>query len=265
VLTSPQNPRLKAVAALRRHRARDREGRILIDGHRALALALEAGVAVETVLHCPDRDGPGARAAVADAARRGVAVEPVAGAAFARIAYGARPDSVVAVARRPGAGLTALEGRGGTPLLLVLAGLEKPGNLGALLRTADAAGAHGVLVCGPGCDPFGPNVVRASRGTVFTVPVAEADTEAALAWLRARGVALVAAVPDADTAYTDAPLSGPVAIVLGAEDRGLPPVWREAADVAVRVPMHGRADSLNVSVTGALLLYEALRRRAAAD
>jgi TrmH family RNA methyltransferase len=258
VLTSPANPRLKAVAALRKRRGRA-DGQILIDGARALGLALEAGVGVEAVYHCPDLDPPETAGLLAEATAKGAEVLAVARAAFGRIAYGAAPDSVVAVARRPAAGLDGLPSD--PTLVLVVVGLEKPGNLGALFRTADAAGADAVIVADGKADPFGPNAVRASRGTVFTTPLAEADGEAAAAWLHARGLTAVAALPEAETPHTAADLSGPVAIVLGEEHAGLPAFWRQAAGVAVRVPMRGRADSLNVAVTGALLLFEAVRQR----
>jgi TrmH family RNA methyltransferase len=224
-ITSPRNPRLKAAAALRKRRGRDAGGRILIDGARALGLALDAGVAVETVFHCPDRDGADAAAVVARAAQGGVAVEAVGAAAFGRLAYGDAPDSVVAVAVRPAMGLERIPAVPAA-LLLVVVGIEKPGNLGALLRAADGAGADGVIACDGTADPFGPNAVRASRGTVFTVPLAEAGTADALAWLKARGVRVVAALPDAAEVYTDADLTGPVAVVLGEEHAGLPAPWR---------------------------------------
>jgi len=137
---------------------------------------------------------------------------------------------------------------------------EKPGNLGAILRTADAAGVDGVIVCG-GVDVYNPNVVRASLGTLFTVPVAEATPEAAIAWLRQRGIRLVATTPDAVTPYTAVDLTGPVAIVMGSEAEGLSAQWLAAADVRVVIPMFGQADSLNLATATALLLYEVVRQR----
>jgi TrmH family RNA methyltransferase len=262
-IASPANPRLKAVLALRRRRGRTRTGSILIDGHRALGLALDAGVTVEAVYHCPERDTPEAKAVLKRAAASAVTLVPVTGNAFQKVAFGDAPDSVVAVAERPRADLERLR-LPGDALVAVAVGIEKPGNLGALVRTADGAGAHAVL-CVDGADPFGPNAVRASRGTVFSVPLAEAGSDAALAWLEARGLHLVATLPDADFVYTEVPLAGPVAVVLGEEHAGLPDAWRRAADAAVRVPLMGEADSLNVAVTGALLLYEALRQRRASD
>ncbi len=262
-IASPANPRLKAVLALRRKRARTRTGQILIDGHRALGLALAAGVHVEAVFHCPERDTAEAKAVLKQAEKAGIAPVPVAGSAFQKIAFGDAPDSVVAVAERPMASLDALR-LPENALVAVAVGLEKPGNLGALVRAADGAGADAVL-CVEGADPFGPNAVRASRGTVFSMPLAEAGSDAALAWLEARGLHVLATLPDAEFVYTDVPLTGPVAVVLGEEHAGLPEPWRRAADAGVRVPLMGEADSLNVAVTGALLLYEARRQRAAAS
>ena len=145
--------------------------------------------------------------------------------------------------------------------MLVCEGVEKPGNLGAILRTADAAGVAAVIAADPVTDWGNPNVVRASKGTVFSVPVASAPSAEVLAWIAARSLTLVAAAPDGDLALTGADLSGPTAIVVGSEARGLPPAWLERADVRVRIPMFGRADSLNVSISAAIIVYEAVRQR----
>ena len=153
--------------------------------------------------------------------------------------------------------------------------MEKPGNLGAILRTADAAGVAAVVAADPGTDWGNPNVVRASKGTVFSVPVASAPSAEVLAWIAGwgregqsagageaeRSLSLVAATPDGGTLLTDADLSGPTAIVVGSEARGLPAAWLDRADVRVRIPMFGRADSLNVATSAAILLYEAVRQR----
>src|SRR5690606_8869888 len=146
--------------------------------------------------------------------------------------------------------------------LLVLESVEKPGNLGAVLRTADGAGVDGVIVADPRTDPWNPNTVRASMGTLFSIPLAVTDTAAARAWLTEHGIRLVAAVLGAPTRYTEADLRGPVAIVLGSEAHGLSDAWRGDDVTAVHIPMLGIADSLNVSATAAVLAYEALRARA---
>jgi len=147
--------------------------------------------------------------------------------------------------------------------VLICEGVEKPGNLGAILRTADAAGVAAVIAADPVTDWGNPNVVRASKGTVFSVPVASAPTAEVLAWTAERSLTVVAATPDGDALLTEADLSGPAAIVVGSEARGLPPVWLEHASARVRIPMFGRADSLNVATSAAILLYEAVRQRLA--
>ncbi|MBI5136511.1 MAG: RNA methyltransferase [Nitrospirae bacterium] len=256
-MSSAANPAIKAVARLRKKRG----GQLLIDGARALSLALAGGVRVEDVFL--SEAATLAEQAAARAARAaGARLTPVAAAIFDRIAYGNAPDGIVAVAEAPDCSLERLTVPD-APLILVLAGLEKPGNLGALLRTADAVGVDAVIVAEPASDPLSPNVVRASRGTLFTVPVAVADAASAIAWLEIRHIPIAAAVPDAATLYTRAPLGGAVAIALGAEHAGLPPVWKAAASLSVTIPMRGRADSLNVATSGAVLLYEALRQRGA--
>ncbi len=144
---------------------------------------------------------------------------------------------------------------------MVIEGVEKPGNLGAILRTADAAGVDGLIVCAGATDLHNPNVIRASLGTLFTVPIAEATTNDAIAWLHANKIQIIAAAPDATERYTKVDLTHPVAIVMGSEAHGLGTAWRAAADRLVSIPMHGRADSLNLATATALLLYEVRRQR----
>lgn len=184
------------------------------------------------------------------------ASEPV----FSKISYRENPDGVLAVGPRVGKTLDELE-LPDNPLVLVAEGLEKPGNLGALLRTADGAGADGVIVCDPATDLNNPNVIRASIGTLFYLPVAEASSEEAIRFLKEKGIRILSAVPDADAVYTDCDLTGPLAIVVGTEDQGLSNRWKNEADLRVTIPMFGKNDSLNVSVSAAVLLYEAVRQR----
>lgn len=262
MITSSQNPALKSAARLRKRRERARTGQIVIDGQRAVALAVAAGVNITTVWSCPQTANANDLHVANLAKKAGATVVEASPAAFAKLAYGDTPDALVAVAARPETGLERLSPKN-TPLLVVAERVEKPGNLGAILRTADAVGADGLIVVDSGCDPFGPNVVRASRGAIFSVPVAEAGSDDAAQWLKKHGIAIVAATPEATTNYTAAPLSGPCAIVLGAEHAGLSAHWKDAATHTVRLPMHGAVDSLNVSATCAVLLYEALRQRQA--
>ena len=149
----------------------------------------------------------------------------------------------------------------GAPLIMVLEGVEKPGNLGAVLRSADAAGADAVIVCDPLTDLWNPNLIRASIGAVFTVPTVCCSSAEAIAWLKARGIRILTAQLQDSSVYYDADMTGPTAIVMGTEATGLTDPWRQAADAHVLIPMLGRLDSLNVSVSAAILLYEAVRQR----
>jgi TrmH family RNA methyltransferase len=260
-ISSPSNPRVRAAAALRDRRERDRTGRILIDGARELLRALEAGVELETLFFtdtlCRSADCRALLERVGPADRRRV---PVTETAFAKLAFGDRAEGVVGVAVRPKTDFSAFEPPA-DPLLVVVEGVEKPGNFGAVLRSADGAGVDGLIAADPRTDLFNPNAIRASLGTIFSVPVATAGSEATLTWLRARGIRVVVARVDGSELYTETDLTGPVAIVLGSEARGLTAAWTGPDIVAVRLPMLGSADSLNVSAAAAVLLYEARRQR----
>ena len=180
--------------------------------------------------------------------------------AFAKLAYGDRLDGIVSVAETPLHRLTDLQ-LPSNPLIGVIEGVEKPGNLGAVLRTADGAGLSAIIVAEPGTDLLNPNVIRASLGTIFAVPVAVASTGEVLTWLREQQIVIVAARVQGSVDYTKADYRGPTAIALGSEARGLSDAWAELATASVHIPMLGVADSLNVSATAAILFYEARRQR----
>ena len=266
VITSPANPRLKGLVALRRRRTRDLERRTLIEGYEELQLSLEAGVVPRSLFYCPALMG---REALADdlvgrAAALGTEVVEVSRAAFEKAAYREGPDGFLAVVdsgplHRTCADLS--DDLPEAPLVLVCQGVEKPGNLGAMLRTADAAGVDAVIAADPVTDWGNPNTVRASKGTVFSVPVASDSTEVTLGWLASHHIPLLAATPDTDTRHTDVDLTGPVAIAVGTEKEGLTEELMAAAAHRVRIPMVGRANSLNVATSAAILLYEAVRQR----
>lgn len=262
-VSSPANPRIRAAAALRDRRAREEAGLTLVDGVRELARALAGGAAPVEVFADPERlDEAGL--GVVDAARcAGGLVRQTAGRALDRLAYGDRSDGIVATVRIPELSLASLA-LPREPLVVVLEAVEKPGNLGAVLRSADGAGADALVLADPRTDPFNPNAVRASLGAVFAVPLAAGSSEEVRADLARRGVSLVTARVDAETLYTDADLTGPLAIVLGSEAGGLTDAWPSPPARAVRLPMLGVGDSLNVSVAAAVLLYEARRQRDAA-
>jgi TrmH family RNA methyltransferase len=282
LITSAANPRLKGVIALRRRRLRDELGLTVVEGTEELSLAVSAGVTPATVYWCPELfTDPGPPRLLLNAARaEHVETVQLSRAVFERVAYREGPDGILAVVPTPGRALptawpptartawppTATGPAAGTtgpayPLVLLAQGVEKPGNLGAMLRTADAAGVDLVVAADPVTDWGNPNVVRASKGTVFSVPCAAASTTEALAWLAAQGVALVATTPDTELDYADVDYHGPVAIAVGAEKHGLTSEVLDAATYLVRIPMAGRADSLNVSVSAAVVLYEAVRQR----
>lgn len=259
MITSRHNPRLKQAARLRNSRDRRESGRLLIDGARETLRALQAGVApVEAFV---DEAATGARTeeALAELDRRKVPCERVASDAFAKLAYGDRADGVVLVAEAPPRGLEDLS-LPEAPLCVVVEGVEKPGNLGAILRTADGAGVDAVLVADPRVDLWNPNVIRASVGAVFRPGVAVATAKAVRAWLWERGVPVYVTRPEAVTPYHAADFTSAAAIVLGSEADGLRPEWDDHA-TAIALPMLGVADSLNVSAAAAVLLYEARRQR----
>jgi TrmH family RNA methyltransferase len=260
-LTSVANPRIKAAVALRDRRARDRAGLTLVDGARELRRALEAGAEVVEAFVCESLlAGDDARAALDLLRAKAIPVQATSEQVFARLAFGERAEGLLAVVRIPP---TALDGiaLGPDPLVVVIEGLEKPGNVGAVLRSADGAGVDAVVAAAPRTDLFNPNVIRASAGTAFTVPLGAAATPEVLAWLRRMGLRIVAARVDAARSYSDVDLTGPLAVVLGAEVDGVTDAWTGADIEAVRLPMLGVADSLNVSVSAAILVYEARRQR----
>jgi TrmH family RNA methyltransferase len=263
-ITSPANPRVKHLVALRHRRARDRAGVTLVEGFEELGLALAAGARPVSLYVCPDLAGPGAAPMIDRVRDLGAEVILVSRAVFGKIAYRESPDGWLAVLPAVQTSLTSLP-TGANPLVLICEGVEKPGNLGAILRTADAAGVTAVIAADPVTDWANPNVVRASKGTVFSVPVASASTAEVFAWLAEHALALVTAAPDGDVLLTDADLSGPTAIAVGSEARGLPAAWLERADTRLRIPMVGQADSLNVSTSAAILVYEAVRQRTRAQ
>lgn len=267
-IDSPANPRVRDALRLRERRERASSGLTLVDGGREALRAIEAGVGVETAFVCPELISTSEARRVTERlgegswpSRPSIDVVEVSERAFARLAYGDRADGVVLVVRVPRTGLGDVE-LAGEPLVVVTEDVEKPGNVGAILRSADAVGASAVIAVG-GTDLFNPNVIRASVGTVFSVPVAAATPSEVVAWLRRRGLRIVASRVDADRLHVDADLRGPVAVVLGSEAEGLSEAWRGLDVEGVRLPMAGVADSLNVSVAAAVLLYEAWRQRRA--
>jgi RNA methyltransferase, TrmH family len=253
-ITSIQNPRVKQIVKLRDDRKqRHREGLMLVEGYDEISLALEAGNLPRTILHAPDLN----RRQMRDTGAETLTVStPV----FEKMSQRENPDGWLAVFPIPHVSIEDLD-LGTSPLLIVAEAIEKPGNLGAILRTADAAGVDAVLVCDPRVDAYSPNVVRASRGTIFTVPVIETKSSQALEYLQRLGIQILAATPSAQMEYTRLDLRGPIAVAVGTEDQGLSTLWMERADRLVKIPMLGKVNSLNVSIATALIVYEVMRQR----
>lgn len=253
-ITSLQNPQVKRLVRLRQRREREQDGVILIEGARELARAVAAGVALRDVYVCPALFSPEAQALAFL-----VGATELSRPAFEKVSGRENPDGVLALATTPTPELSV---SGEQAVILVLHGLEKPGNLGAILRSADAAGVDGVIVLGRGADPYSPNVIRASQGSVFNLPVVTLDEVQAVEWLGVHGFTTVACTPDAPRLYWDARLTGRLALLLGTEHQGLPPHWRDTGH-SVSIPMHASrgADSLNVATAAALVLFEVARQR----
>ena len=261
-ITSLHNPRIKDVLRLQEKSAeRRRQGLTLVEGYRELTHAQAAGWAVALLLVCEELAGPAVAQALLPPASRPYDYLPVSAAVFAKLAVRERSDGVLAVLRTPRRTLPdlALPPR---PLVIVLEAVEKPGNLGAILRTADAAPAHAVLVGDPRTDLYNPNVIRASLGGIFTVPTVAAPMPDILAFLREKGIRTFAAALANDAkSYAATDFTGPTALVLGTEADGLTPATRAACAETIIIPMRGQLDSLNVSVAAAVLTFEAVRQR----
>lgn len=260
-ITSLQNDRIKDLVRLRGRRDRDRSGVTLIEEPLVISRALEARYPMQSLFFCPSRIAPD-NLELFDRLRdlAGLETIEVSEPVMDKISYRQQGEGFLVVAPQVIRDLSSLE-LGASPLLVVLETIEKPGNLGAVLRVADGAGADGVIVCGGGTDLFNPNVLRASRGSFFSVPTVATGTEEVQEFLRAKNIASVATSPIADHRWDEVGMTGPTAIVLGAEHDGLTNEWLSRADLTVGVPMLGTGDSLNVSTSAAVLLYEAVRQR----
>lgn len=260
-ITSLQNPRVKQLVRLRERRDRDEAGLFLVEGYREVRRALEKGVRLKELYFSPDWFlGENEPALIEQARQAGAQLFELSKDAFAKVAYRERPDGLLAVAPQWKRTLDDLK-LGAAPFLLVCESIEKPGNLGTILRSADAAGCDAVIVCDAVTDVFNPNVVRASTGVLFSVPVVVTDSPTVHAWLKAKGIRTAATTPHTDNLYTKTDLRGPLAVVMGSEQYGLSEFWMKGADVLVRIPMAGQADSLNVAMATIITLFEAVRQR----
>ena len=264
-ITSPTNQKIKDLVKLRDHRSRVRAGLTIIDGIREVRRAVSAGVALKEIFICPELYEGQAKGNVEEGIlkpllAKKVLVCEVTREVFEKICFGDRAEGVLALGQPAAAKFSGLKVTKNS-LFMITESIEKPGNLGAILRTCDAAGISAVFTSDPKTDIFNPNVIRASMGTVFLVPVVPGTTEEILDFLRKAQVRIVAATPSANKGYTSADFRGATAIAIGSETAGLSDFWLKAADDKVFIPMKGQADSLNTSVAAALMAYEALRQR----
>ncbi len=263
VITSLQNPRVKQLVKLRDRRSSDAAQQFLVEGYRQIRRALDKGYAPVEIYFCPEwypGDQGNEAQLLADAAEAGARVFELNKPAFAKVAYRERPDGLLAVLPQWQNTLDDLP-LSDQPFLLVVEAIERPGNLGTILRSADAAGVDGLIVCDPVTDLFNPSVVRASTGVLFSVPVAIAESAAVRTWLLQKQIRSVATTPAADQLHTDANLLGSLAIVMGSEQYGLSDDWLAQANDTVKIPMAGQADSLNVAMATIITLFEAVRQR----
>ena len=254
-ITSLQNPRVKHIVKLREDkRQRQKDGLLLAEGYDEIQFAISSGHKPQTLLSSPEL---ASRQLAFPSAETLTVSRPV----FEKMSYRDNPDGWLAVFPIPRMDLESVSLLTENPLVIVAESIEKPGNLGAILRTADAARVDALLVCDLRVDLWNPNVVRSSRGTVFSVPVVECDNASVLDWLKANKIQVLAATPSAEAMYSDVDMTQPTAIAVGTEDEGLTDFWMSNADVKVKIPMAGKVNSLNVSVSTALIVYEAVRQR----
>lgn len=262
-VTSAQNPKIRELLALQeKSRTRRETGLFVVEGRRELLHCIEAGFGIRTVFVCPDiiPENEVIRILSGIPADCFPNVIEVPSVLYSKIAYRGGTEGIIAEIRQRKLSLQDIKTRK-APLVIVLESVEKPGNLGAVLRSADAAGADAVIVCDPLTDLYNPNLIRASIGAIFTVPTVAAGSQETIGWLKDRGIRILTAQLQDSIYYYDTDMTRGTAIVMGTEATGLTDIWRENADARIKIPMLGQLDSLNVSVSAAILLYEAVRQR----
>jgi len=269
VITSVQNPRIKQLLALQQKSAeRRKSGLFVVEGRRELQHCINAGLTIDTIFWCqemaPHFSPIGELEGPSQVATLTTHLTPVSSYVYEKIAYRGSTEGIIAVVHTPNSSLSTLTANLSplaSPLFIVLERVEKPGNLGAVLRSADAAGVDAVIVCDPLTDLYNPNLIRSSIGAIFTLPTITCTSEECIAWLKQHHVQILTAQLQDSEVYYDTDMTRPTAIVMGTEATGLTPIWREAADAHIRIPMLGKLDSLNVSVSAAILMFEAVRQR----
>ena len=255
-ITSLQNNLIKKTQALREARERREQEMTIIDGAREIKRAFESGVILDKVFYVQGQQ----EELLKQLSTKKIELIEVSESVCEKLAYGEHHEGIIALAKTPLLTLKDLK-LSSQSLVVVLESLEKPGNLGAILRTCDGVGVEAVLVCDPKTDVYNPNVIRSSTGAIFSIPVVCATFEGIFSFLKSKKIKICASSPAGQKLYTQVNFKGAWALVLGSEDQGLSEVWPTAADITVKIPMKGMADSLNVSISAAIILYEALRQR----
>ncbi len=264
LITSLQNPKIKHLVQLQQKSAvRREEGLFVVEGRRELMHCLDAGYEVDSVFTVSEEQGIEVLCKQSIQTGNIPIIYNVSPKVYEKIAYRGSTEGIVAVVKARHRSLESLKElhEGESPLYVVLESVEKPGNLGAVLRSADAAGVSAVIVCDPLTDLYNPNLIRSSIGAVFTVPTVVCTSNDCISFFKENGVQILTAQLQDSALYYDQDMARPTAIVMGTEATGLTDVWRKAADAHIRIPMLGRLDSLNVSVSAAILMYEAVRQR----
>ena len=259
-ITSVQNSRVKNLVLLQKKSAeRIEQGLFVVEGQRELKQCIDAGYVINTLYYCPDLIGK-----LPDfVLKLGCPCYEVTPEVYEKVAYRGTTEGLIAEVKKKNISLGDLN-LTNNPLIIVLESVEKPGNLGAVLRSADAAHADAVIICDPLTDINNPNLIRSSIGAVFTVPCIACTSEECIAFLKSKGIQILTAQLQDSSLYYDTDMRSPTAIIMGTESTGLTDVWRKAADTHIRIPMLGKLDSLNVSVSAAILLFEAVRQRQSA-
>lgn len=258
MITSLQNTKVKQLVRLRERRERDTTQTFLIEGYRELLRAIDQGVEILTLFYCPEFFlGTNEMSLISRVKGEVFTCTPEV---FKKVSYRDRPDGLLAIAKQRHFKIDDLK-LSSAPFLVACEAIEKPGNLGTILRSSDSVKVDGLIVCDQCTDVFNPNTVRASVGTLFTVPIAESSSIDLIKWLKAKGIKILAATPSGEVNYSDVDLTQGVCIAVGTEQLGLSPYWMEQADIKVKIPMKGVADSLNVAMATTILLHEVLRQR----
>ena len=261
-IQSRQNDQVKNLVKLRERKHRDRQERFLVEGLRELGHAIGSGYKIETIYYCPEYFPSDQHEAFINDTRRNAEIPLVRMSedAFTKAAYREGPDGIIAISKQQGHSINELD-LPAAPLLLVLEGIEKPGNLGAILRSADGAGADAVILVDCVLDLYNPNAIRSSQGLIFALPIVCTEQEYLAEWLTKHQIQTVATTPDTESLHWDVDYQKPTALFFGSESDGLTDYWLNKVEARIRIPMAGRADSLNVAAAAVVCLYEAKRQR----